>query len=189
VLGEGAAPIGVGHRSAACPRGEDAGKAVRRPLLSAPINDGELTYLLALGQRLRAAREDAGWTRAQVADATGLNRKTVWRIEVGARRTRVRTLAVMAECITDSPEELVSELTELGGSSIAPESQYVDRVERRRLRRLRRIEVLAEREAYALERAALEARWAARRESHFRFREAMGMIDVSFTLLRRLGHL
>jgi hypothetical protein len=95
----------------------------------------------------------------------------------------------MAECITDSPEELVSELTELGGSSIAPESQYVDRVERRRLRRLRRIEVLAEREAYALERAALEARWAARRESHFRFREAMGMIDVSFTLLRRLGHL
>jgi transcriptional regulator with XRE-family HTH domain len=127
-------------------------------LLSRPVTVDERPCLLALGGRLKAAREGAGWTRAQLADATGLNRKTIWRIEVGARRTRVRTLSVIAAVITDSPEELVSELIELGGSAIAAESPYVDRIERRRLRRVRRIEVLAKRESYALERAALEAR-------------------------------
>jgi len=49
--------------------------------------------------------------------------------------------------------------------------------------------VLAQREAYVLERAALEARWAARTESHLRFRAAMRLIDVSFRELRRIGYL
>ena len=63
-------------------------------LLSVPVTADERPYVMALGRRLKAVREDAGWTRAQLADATGLNRKTIWRIEVGARRARVRTLAV-----------------------------------------------------------------------------------------------
>ena len=162
---------------------------VSRPLLGERINEVERPGLEALGQRLQAAREDAGLTRAKLADAVGMNRKSIWRIEVGARRTRVRTLAAMAQVIGGSPEELVGELIELGGSAIAPESLYVDRIERRRLRRARRIEVLAQREAYVLERAALEARWAARTESHLRFRAAMRLIDVSFRELRRIGHL
>lgn len=158
-------------------------------LLSVPVTVDERPRLMALGRRLKAAREDAGWTRAQLADATGLNRKTIWRIEVGARRTRVRTLAVIAEMITDCPEGLVSELTELGGSAIAPESPYVDRIERRRLRRVRRVEVHAQREAYATERAAVEARWAAQTASHLRFRATMRLIDWSFRQLRRLDYL
>jgi transcriptional regulator with XRE-family HTH domain len=157
-------------------------------LLSAPVTVDEHPRLMVLGRRLKVAREDAGWTRAQLADATGLNRKTIWRIEVGARRTRVRTLALMAQLIVDSPEELVRELIELGGSAIAPESPYVDRIERRRLRRVRRIKVMATREAYAVERAAMETRWAARTESHLRFRAAMQLIDLSFRELKRIGY-
>jgi transcriptional regulator with XRE-family HTH domain len=158
-------------------------------MLSLPVTDDERPRLMALGSCLRAAREEAGWTRAQLADATGLNRKTIWRIEWGARRTRFRTLAAIAQLISDSPEELVSELIELSGSAIAAESPYVDRIERRRLRRVRRIEVLAQRRANAVERAALEARWEARTESHLRFRATMRLIDMSFRELERFGYL
>jgi hypothetical protein len=91
--------------------------------------------------------------------------------------------------ISDSPEELISELIELGGSAIAAESPHVDRIERRRLRRVRRSDLLAQRRAYALERSTLEARWAARTESHLRFRATMRLIDVSFRELRRIGYL
>ena len=87
--------------------------------LSAPITDAERPRLMAIGRRLKAAREGAGWTRAELADATGLNRKTLWRIEVGTRRTRARTLAAIANVISDSPEKLVSEFTELRGSALA----------------------------------------------------------------------
>jgi transcriptional regulator with XRE-family HTH domain len=160
-----------------------------RPLLSEPINEVARPSLKALGRRLQAAREGAGWTRAEVADAIGMNRKSIWRIEVGARRTRVRTLAVIAQVISDSPDELVSQLTALGGSAIAHESRYVDRIETRRLRRVRRIEVLAQRDAYARERAAIEAEWAARTESHLRFRAAMQLFERSFRELQRIGYL
>jgi hypothetical protein len=50
------------------------------------------------------------------------------------------------------------------------------------------IKVIAKREAYALERAALEARWAARTESHLRFRATMRLIDLSFRELKRIGY-
>jgi transcriptional regulator with XRE-family HTH domain len=158
-------------------------------LLSEPVTIDERSRLVTLGQRLMAARNDAGWTRAQLAAAVGMNRKSVWRMKVGTRRTRVRSLAVIAQVISDSPEELVRELIELGGSAIAPESPYVERIERRRLRRVRRIEVLAHRDAYIAERAALEARWAARTDSHLRFRATMRLIDLSFRELKRIGYL
>ena len=84
---------------------------------------------------------------------------------------------------------LADELVALCGPALAPESSYVERVEARRVRRLRRTKVLQARELYAAQRAAIEAEWAARRASHLRFRAALRLFESSFRALRRLGHL
>ena len=55
--------------------------------------------------------------------------------------------------------------------------------------RVRRIEMLAQRDAYAMERAALGVRWAARTESHLRFRATLQLLDLSFRELKRIGYL
>ena len=166
--------------------GADAAINPSKPLRSAPITERERPYLVALGTRLHAAREAAGVSRAELADRTGLNAKTIWRIEAGTRRTRKRTLRIIASEITDPGEDLAQQLINIGGPAIALESPFVERIERRRARRLRRIQVLAEREEYAAERAALEATWAERTASHLRFRAAMRLIDTSLLQLRRL---
>ena len=160
-----------------------------KPLLSPQITSDERPYLCRLGARLREVREEVGLSRAAVADRTGLNLKTLYRIEIGARRTRQRTLSVIAEVLVDQPGDLVHELMRLGGPAIAHESSWAERIETRRLKRLRRIQVLEAREVYAAERAALEARWPERTATHLQFRAAMRTVDMAFRVLRRLGEL
>jgi transcriptional regulator with XRE-family HTH domain len=156
-------------------------------LISRPISGEEVPYLVRAGAHLRAVREACGVPRSALAAATGLNAKTIYRIQVGARRTRARTLKVIAAALTDAPDEFAAELIALAGPALAPESAYVQRVETRRLRQLRRIQVLEARKTYAAERAAIETRWAERRASRARMRAAFSLIDFSIRQLRRLG--
>jgi transcriptional regulator with XRE-family HTH domain len=142
-----------------------------------------------LGSRLRAKRCDAGLSRLAVARLTGLNPKTIYRIEAGERRTRARAIAIMATAISDDADRLTRELIAAAGPALAEESKYLDRVEGRRIRRVRRGELLEQRAVYAAERAELEAEWAARTERHLAFRANLRLFDIAFRALRRLGAL
>ena len=160
-----------------------------RPLLSPPLRESEIQHLEQLGTRLRTARAIAGVSRSGLARATGLNPKTIYRIESGTRRTRARTIRILAAVLSDDPDALTKELIETAGPALAAESRFIDRVESRRLRRVRRTEAIDARAEYAAERADLELEWAMRAERHAAFRANMQLIDLSFRMLRRLGAL
>lgn len=57
-----------------------------------PLEDS----LNTLGERLRSRRHHMGWTRREMADATGVKETTIETVEVG--RTRPNTDQVMAWC-------------------------------------------------------------------------------------------
>jgi transcriptional regulator with XRE-family HTH domain len=105
--------------------------------------------VLGLGAAVRGARERCGISRRSLADATGLNARTIARIERGERRTRSRTLRIIAEVLSDDPYGLVNRLISVAGPALAPESQYAEKIEARRLKRRRRIDVLHHRADYA----------------------------------------
>lgn len=154
-----------------------------------PLTDFERPFLQRMGRRLRKVREDAGYARRELSDPTALNPQTIYRIELGLRRTRRSTLRVLAEVLVDHPEALTAELVDLAGPALAAESPYAERIARRRSRRLRRIEVLAEREQYWQSRATLEAEWRRRADAHAAFRANMRSSDLAFRMLKRLGAL
>lgn len=152
-----------------------------------PLTDPERPLLRRMGRRLREIREDAGCTRHEVAEETGLNEQSIYRIEVGLRRTRRSTLRVLAGFLAEDPDALTDELVETAGSALADESPYSARIAKRRARRLRRIGVLAQRDEYWRQRATLEAEWGQRAARHAAFRADMRSFDVAFRVLRRLG--
>lgn len=157
-------------------------------LISRPITPEEEIHLASLGRRIKQLRIRAGMTRLDVSVETGLNPQTIYRIERGLRRTRQRTLRVITSAISDQPDALAVELVKLAGPALAPESAWAGRIEQRRLRRIRRHEVLQQREEYRVERDAQEAEWRRRTESHLEFRAAIRFFSRSFDWLYKRGY-
>jgi transcriptional regulator with XRE-family HTH domain len=90
-----------------------------------PIELHEVPHLEALGQGLRALREQLGLDRREMARRTGLAQHHLYCIETGRTRTRASTLEWLATCLTDTPEtaqRVAAELTALAGPAIAPEA-------------------------------------------------------------------
>jgi transcriptional regulator with XRE-family HTH domain len=103
-----------------------------------PIRDDERPYLLAMGAALRAARVDAGLPVSQLSERCGVDRWHLDDLERGRRRTRASTLERICGALTAGDSErdqLHAQLVALAGPGLAPESQYADRIARRRLRR------------------------------------------------------
>jgi transcriptional regulator with XRE-family HTH domain len=159
---------------------------VRAMLLSRPISPAERSHLLALGAHVESLRKSAALTRSEVAVQTGLNSQSIYRIERGLRRTRRRTLRIIVAVVADDPEDALDCLVKLAGPALAEESQFVDRIERRRLRRVRRHQVLLERERYEAARERVLAEWERRSTQHLEIRSWMRMIDRSFRWLNWL---
>ena len=121
-----------------------------------PIQPAETPYLSALGNRLRELRRDRGLTQAQLAVAADLSRRHVERLEAGTRRTRRSTLSRIAEAL--GGPSLENELVTLAGPALAQESDFAERVARRRARRVRKqAQARAKRERQAETLQALEA--------------------------------
>lgn len=78
-------------------------------------------------------------------------------------------------------------VVQMAGPALASESPYRAPIARRRLRRLRRIDVHAQRDDYWRQRATLEAQWRERAERHADFRATMRSVELPFRVLRRLG--
>lgn len=108
-----------------------------------PIEAHERPNLRALGTALREHRVAVGSTQASLAVATGLSERTIRRIEHAERRTRRSTLDRLAAALCSgdpgAQEYLLQQFVHLAGPALAPESEFADRVSRRRERRSRRI--------------------------------------------------
>lgn len=106
-----------------------------------PIVDSERPYLLALGRLLATTRRAVGLTQQQVALEAGLHWTSVQRVELGQRRTRRSTLQrIAAVFVLQEPrvgpvDVLLDDLVRTAGPALAPESEYADRVARRRAAR------------------------------------------------------
>jgi transcriptional regulator with XRE-family HTH domain len=109
-----------------------------------PIGDAEVPSLERLGAALRAYRQEAGLSAARLARAAEVHPSTVERIEAAMRRTRRSTLRRMAAALASAhptldPGRVAADLIAAGGSAIAPESRYAERIARRRTRRAIRL--------------------------------------------------
>jgi transcriptional regulator with XRE-family HTH domain len=93
-----------------------------------------------LGAMIRARRIAINMSQVDLANQAGIGTRHLRRLEYGERRTRGSTLVRIASALaTDqgAAEACLSELLRAAGPSIAPESDFIARVERRRPRRLR----------------------------------------------------
>jgi len=64
-------------------------------------------FLQELGGRIRALRQDRGWTQQQFADQCGLHRTYIAGTERGERNVTVISLRTLAEVLRVSPGELL----------------------------------------------------------------------------------
>ena len=102
-------------------------------------------------------------SRQALADGAQVALSTISRVERGVRRTRRSTLCRIAAALAaEDPllgdaDAVVAELTALAESSLAAESDYEERVARRRERRTRRREIQAH---WAAVRKERDAAWA-----------------------------
>lgn len=64
-------------------------------------------FLKELGGRIRALRQDRGWTQQQFADQCGLHRTYIAGTERGERNVTVISLRTLAEVLRVSPGELL----------------------------------------------------------------------------------
>lgn len=82
---------------------------------------------------MREARHRAGLTQATVACRAGLAERSLRRLEAGHRRTRLSTLTRLAHSLdAPDPDALLADLVTAVGAALAPESQFAERVARRR---------------------------------------------------------
>lgn len=105
-----------------------------------PIDRTEVSQLTRLGESLRVEREARGRTVLSLAGAAAVSDRHLRRLQRGERRTRRSTLMRLASALEPRPElaeSLVGEWVALAGAALAPESEYAERVERRRTRRQR----------------------------------------------------
>jgi transcriptional regulator with XRE-family HTH domain len=111
-----------------------------------PIEEYEKPHLAELGTALRTLRQHAGLSQAVLADHTGMNPRSISRIESGERRTRRSTLTRLLTALLNEDETLgeldylLDGLVRRAGPALAAESPYQERVEARRLRREERKE-------------------------------------------------
>ncbi len=109
-----------------------------------PLSPEERPWLDRLAFVLRELRLEAGLSQARLAARAGLAERSVRRLEHGQRRTRGSTLQRLAVALTREPsvlgtaEAVLALLLEAAGPSLAAESQYSERIDGRRKRRLRR---------------------------------------------------
>jgi putative transcriptional regulator len=60
----------------------------------------QLTERRAIGARVRALREDRGWTQPQLAERAGLgDRQTIYRIELGTHANSIDAHLVVADAL------------------------------------------------------------------------------------------
>lgn len=60
-----------------------------------------------LGQKIRSLRLRRFWTQEQLAEASGVGRVTVARLEAGSGTPRLRTVRALADALDVEPQELV----------------------------------------------------------------------------------
>lgn len=101
-----------------------------------PLNIYERETAEALGQLLVQRRRDAGRSQVEVAWASGMNVRSLRRLERGDRRARRSTLERLAAAIAPDDAGIVGALVEAAGDSLAAESLFRERIESRRQRRL-----------------------------------------------------
>ncbi|GAC1575743.1 MAG: hypothetical protein NVS3B18_09480 [Candidatus Dormibacteria bacterium] len=107
-----------------------------------PLRTHEQPHLIALGRLLGTVRRASGLTQPQLALYAGLSRVQVARIETASTRTRRSTLVRMASALVvhnpglGSVDRLVDDLVATAGPALAEESQYAERVARRRALRV-----------------------------------------------------
>ena len=109
-----------------------------------PIDPSEVPYLESFGAALRELRGNVGLTQARLAELAQASASTIGKIEAGTRRTRRSTLGRIATALVGlhpdlgDADELADDLAVLAGPVLAPESEYADRISRRRERRWRK---------------------------------------------------
>lgn len=77
------------------------------PLRRTPLPEWALARRTELGQRLTAARVNAGLSQDQVAERTGLERRTIQRYERGERDPRYTDLLLLANALGEPLGHLV----------------------------------------------------------------------------------
>jgi transcriptional regulator with XRE-family HTH domain len=62
-----------------------------------------------LAARVRAARVSSLWTQQQLADASGVSRATIARIETNTLIPQMRSVAAIAKALSVDPQQLMLE--------------------------------------------------------------------------------
>lgn len=106
-----------------------------------PILAWEQVHLDAFGAELRRLRQSAGLSGLTLANRAGISLGHLSRLERGRRRPRHSTVARLARALSGAPDSLTERhLVRLLGPVHAPESPRLDRIEKRRDRRVKRFE-------------------------------------------------
>jgi transcriptional regulator with XRE-family HTH domain len=116
-----------------------------------PLTPDEIPHAEALRAVLRSLRIESGSSATDLAFYSEMARQHLHRIETGIRRTRASTLARLAESLAIrlhvSDFELTVRLIETAGIAIAPETDYLERVNKRRKERTAKNEKRADQHA------------------------------------------
>ena len=84
----------------------DTGRCGRYPFDS-PLGFSEDDLYIAIGKRIRAARERVGLTQEALGDLVGLGRTSITNIERGRQRMTVHTLFGLADAVGEVPAALL----------------------------------------------------------------------------------
>jgi transcriptional regulator with XRE-family HTH domain len=107
-----------------------------------PIEPQEIAPLEALGALLVSLQRDAHMSTSELATAATISQRHLNRLRQGVVRTRATTLqriaAALGPLLGIDPKELHGQLVKTAGCALAPPSEFQDRVDRRRQRRLDR---------------------------------------------------
>ena len=112
--------------------------------LRRPIELDEVPDLVRLADELRSLREAALLSRTELAALASVSAETIKGIELAKARTRRSTLDRLSHALVHAQpqlgaaEALLARLVAAAGPALAAESKYSDRVESRRLRRVRK---------------------------------------------------
>jgi hypothetical protein len=114
-------------------------KAKARSQHIIPLEDGEVPFVEEVGRCVDALMRQARYRTVDLALASEVSRSQLYNIRAGLTRTRSSTLLRIATAIAErlgmNAIELHGQLLELGGTAIAPETAYPERVNNRREKR------------------------------------------------------
>ena len=101
------------------------------PVPTVAISKEERGSIVELGTRIAEHRKDQGLTQAQLADAIGVAQQTITTYEVGRRRVPATSLALLAQTLGWSLEELIGASAKFGKRGPAPKlQQQLERIAR-----------------------------------------------------------